>query len=194
MAPEIRWAVLRSAVETKAVPGSCLGLLAYLFIVEPREIKSEELAEILHRNEKTIRGQLRQLELAGFIALKLSRHGKALELLAPSMGVKGVHTVKAGQNDTSFSPVPDMHKVGKIDRPGASRSVKETDLDVEVGKIAPPGNGQVGKIDPPGIQVGKIDRPEVGEFLKGMLDALENRSKPEKTDPVCPDNNETKPS
>jgi hypothetical protein len=191
MAPEIRWGVLRAAVAAKAVPGGCLGLLAYLFIVEPQEIKSEELAGVLHRNKKTIQGQLRQLEQAGFIAVKRSRHGKTLELLAPSLGANGVQTVKLSQKDASFLPQGGLHEIGKIGPSGGSREVKEGHLELEKSKGGPSGNGEKSKIGPSGIEIGKIGPSEPSQFLLGMLEALENGSKPENMNPVCPDNNET---
>lgn len=189
MAPEIRWAVLRAAIENNLVPGRCLGLLTYLYVTTPETIKCRELAEVLDLSDKTIRTQLRELEVAGFIAVTRQQHGKALHLRVPTSMPNGVHTVKVGHPDTSFQNASDLHQIGKIDRPepqigkiDRSGTVEIGKIDrsgIEIGKIDCPEIEQIGKIDRPEIEIGKIARPETGEFLRGMLEALENGSKPE---------------
>lgn len=187
--PETRWAVLRAAVATKSVPQGCLGLLAYLIAVAPETIRTDDLTEAADCRKDTLRKRLKLLEAAGFITTRLTQHGKILVLLVPPSLT--VHMVKLGQKDTGFQKGPPSVQVAIPEPPGASRLLNGSYLESEVPKRELPGKVEVPNPELPEIEVPKRELPEAGSFLRGMLEALEDGSKPGETDPSCPDNSVT---
>lgn len=184
--PETRWAVLRAAIETKTVPQGCLGLLAYLLAVAPETVRTDDLTKATDCRKDTLRKRLKLLEAAGLIATRLTQHGKILVLLVPPSLT--VHMVKLSQKDMSFQNGTPRVQVAIPEPPGASRLLNGSYLENEVAKRELPGKRQVAIPEPPGIEVAKRELPQSGEFLRGMLEALEDGSKPTKTDSSCPDN------
>lgn len=181
MAPEIRWAVLKAAVTSRELPSGSLGTLAYLLSMDPQTLQVQDLARALKVTRKTAKKYLEDLEIAGYLGLKRVRSGYAVELLIPPCGVQ---MVKPSQKDITQKPEEALHETGKIYPSLPSERVNNTLPNPETGKKDPFGKVETGKKDPSENPEGKNLPIKQGEFLLGLLEGLNNGSKPEGTDPV----------